>query len=307
LFDGTSIGNPRALTLGTAWSIVAGTTYISVATASGKILYFNSNNDSQAGTISFSSSQLSASSDGTVLAAAANSNDAQFETDRTVNIYSLPSGSTTQSFAYSYPNNQLTYMALAQTGTIIALGNSSSASTCPSEVMVVATTGGAPLYCVTGNLLFSPDSTLGAIPSGPTLSNLGSTNVYKNGTLVTAVPGVAVGWLDNNRLLVNNYIVESQSSTIINSGTTIYDAAGSMVGTTPFPGMDPFQVVSAANSTVYDFTNNSIVSLTAGTTIWASGNLARASDSNGGFGPTSGVTATQVIFASDTLVLAQAY
>jgi hypothetical protein len=308
VFDGTSIGNPRTLTLGTAWSLAAGSSYISIATASGKIFYFNASDDSPAGTISFSSSQLSASADGSVLAAAANQNELTGMTvDESVHIYSLPTGMLTNTFAYSYPNNSLRSMTLAQTGTTIALGNSSGASTCPSEAAVEPVSGGAPLYCLMATPLFSPDGTLGAIPSGPSPGNLGSTNMYKNGTLVTAVPGVGVGWIDNNRLLVDNYTVELEGTIIVNNGTTIYDAAGNQVGTTPLLGVDPFQVVSAANSTVYDITQNFIVSLTTGATTWASGNLVRASDYTGVLGPTGGITATQVIFASDSLVLAQPY
>jgi hypothetical protein len=46
----------------------------------------------QEGQIDFSSSQLRLSSDGTVLAAAANNEDFQYVTDRKVKVFALPSG-----------------------------------------------------------------------------------------------------------------------------------------------------------------------------------------------------------------------
>jgi hypothetical protein len=299
----TSTANPRTLTLGSARGIAAGTSYISVATASGQLFYFNASDESLAGVINFSGS-FSASADGTVLAAAPNSTG-------TTNIISLPSGKTINTFPMSY-------LALIQTGTSIAFANDSTATTCPSEIMVVPVTGGAPLYCMPdipqyGTAVFSPDGTLGALSTEPT-QNLGSTNVYRNGTLTTAVPGVASGWLDNKRLLATQYTTNPDFVGPVSVGSNIYDAAGNKLGTTTAAfgifsasGVAPepsFQVVSAAPDSLYGIYENVIVSLTSGTTTWASGNIMR---STGGAYPTGGITGTQVIFPSDNLVLAQPY
>src|SRR5208283_5052237 len=89
ILDGASLaGQPRYLTLGQASSIAAGTGYFSVATASGEILYFDASTDVMLGTINFLSSQLSMSSDGTVLAAAATASPLQNPPDTSVNVYS---------------------------------------------------------------------------------------------------------------------------------------------------------------------------------------------------------------------------
>jgi hypothetical protein len=317
VFDGSSsIASPRTLTLGSTWSVAAGTNFISVATASGKIFYFNATDDSQAGSIDFATSQLYASADGTVLAAMATTHSAS--TDRTVNVYSLPSGNPINTFPYSYyadPDSDSPLLSLSQTGTVIALGNGSDAPTCTSEIMVVSVRGGTPVYCLpvippVWRFALSPNGTLGAVSAGPIYSNLGSTNIYNNGTFTAAVPSVAVGWLDDNRLILNDYVSVGNyppPEVIASNGTVIYDAAGKKVGTTPFLGLGPFQVVSAANNAVYEM-GNTIVSLNTGATTWASGNFAFASASM--FCPcgwTSAVSAAQVIFASDNLVLAQPY
>ena len=97
IFDGASLaGQPRYLTLGQVSSIAAGTGYFSVATASGQIFYFNASTDAMVGTINFLSSQISMSSDGTVLAASSISPDIQNQPNSTVNLYSLPSANLDQ-------------------------------------------------------------------------------------------------------------------------------------------------------------------------------------------------------------------
>jgi hypothetical protein len=157
IFDGTSLGGkPRSLTLGTAWAVAAGTTYISVATASGKILYFNASDDSQAGTIDFAASLLSASADGALLAARATDVYGAYSPDRTVNFYSLPSGTVSSSFAYSYPNTPLLYMAMSASATTLAETFFGS-PTAGCAVQVIAVKVAAP-SCATTPVMTSCDS-----------------------------------------------------------------------------------------------------------------------------------------------------
>jgi hypothetical protein len=135
-----------------------------------------------------------------------------------------------------------------------------------------------------------------------------TSKIYQNGTLITAVPGKAVGWLDNSRLLVDNTIPG-----ISLAGTTIYNSAGTKVATTPLltisaqydsgVPLSPLQVVSASANTVYETATNTIVSLASGNTLWASGNMFGPPD----YGTAGAVTGSQVIFVSDNLVLAQPY
>lgn len=73
----------------------------------------------QEGQIDFSSSQLRLSSDGTVLAAAANNEDFQYVTDRTVKVFALPSGAEIQSIPYAYPGPLPQDIALSGSGQVL--------------------------------------------------------------------------------------------------------------------------------------------------------------------------------------------
>jgi hypothetical protein len=96
LFDGASLSaTPRFLGYGMAWSIAGSSDEAAVGTAIGQILVFEPGQSKQQPTIYFSSSSIGLSSDGTALAVLANTNDAQYETDRTLNVYALPSARVT--------------------------------------------------------------------------------------------------------------------------------------------------------------------------------------------------------------------
>jgi hypothetical protein len=296
ILDGGSLSSqPRYLTLGRAWSIAGGTAYVSVATASGKILSFDSSTGALANTLNFSSSLLSTSSSGTLLAAMANSTDAQYEDERTLNVYSLPSGSVISTFPFSFSTPPTLFdMSLSGSGTVLAeqIGGSS----CRSEVLPV--TGGTPILCDTKGTLstlnLSPDGTLVAAATGDLQPGV-STNIYKNGTLVSAVPGWVVGWIDNARFLAITYSNTGIPGNVYN-GSIVYDSQGNVLSTQMLPEMHSIQTATA--NSVYSPTLNKIVSLDNGTSTWASGNAPR----DGGIGA---ITPSQVVFASGNLVLAQ--
>jgi hypothetical protein len=309
LYDGTSpAGSPRTLTLGAARSVVAGTTYISVATASGQIFFFNASDDSLVGQIPFSSQLLATSTDGTVLAARAYNGDFLLTTDDTLNVYDLPSTTPVDSFPYSSPNTILTYLTLSGTGTEIGeLFPGNSPSACATQVI---TLGGSVVLCnsTASDVALSPDGTL--IATSPAPSPTVTTSIYKNGTLATAVAGAAVGWIDNNHLLVQSYIQNMQTSgNVVPMGTAIYDVLDNMQAATPLAVVGLFQPVSGME--IYETQSNVIVSLQSGATLWASGNALDYEYLGLGIGgtgaPGGGITPTQVVFASGAQVLAQPY
>jgi hypothetical protein len=301
--DGASLSSqPRYLTLGAAWSIVGGTGYFSVTTASGEIFNYNAATDALIGTIPFSSSQLSMSSDGTVLAALANTNYAQDSTDRTINLYSLPSGSVTHSFPYSYNTSPFpASMSLSGGATVVMLNYApfSSTPTCANQPFPAS--GGSSIWCgADASALgpdLSPDGTLIALhTTGNTGPQTNATNIYKNGTLVTAVPGWSIGWLDNGRLLAitndsrNNY-----------TGSVIYGPTGTVLANPPLPAnIDEFDVVTS--NSIYSPLLNEILSLTSGAPTWASGNPLLTDGQS-----RSAIAGSQVVFTSGALVLAQPY
>jgi hypothetical protein len=306
VLDGTSLGGtPRTLTLGAAYAVAAGTSFISVATAAGKIFVFNSSDDSPAGTVDFGAWQLSASPDGSILAAAANPNFGS-RTNLTINIYSLPSGAVSSTFPYS---SSLAYMTMSGAGN--TLGELFNAPATPCLAQAISVPANTTILCdntpspqqIT-NIQLSPDGTLIADSNDTNGSTTPLTNVYKNGTLVTTLPGYAAGWLSNGELLVDNYAELDGNIGLSPTGTTIYDASGNQVSTPPLLGMDPFQLVPGSSTSLYDNYLNTIVSLTSGNTTWASGDPY----SNAGLDARSGgVTGTQVVFISNNLILAQPY
>ena len=303
VFDGASLsGQPRSLTLGRIRDIAGGTDFVSVATASGKILYFNASDNTLVGTISFSSEQLAASSDGAVLAASAAGYPSPLAPDQTLNIYSLPSGTLINTFPYSYPQTGSYSMTMSGSGTIVAQVFDPPTPACSAQVIRIS--DGAPILCDTTmtikSMALSPDGTLAA--ASPVISSSMTTSIYKNGILVATVPGGVAGWLDNTRLVVTKYtdVVGDPLLGPIAAGTTIYDSLGKILGTLPISEL-PFSQVITANS-VYLPESNTIMSLTTGGVSWATGN---PSD-YGGIGAISG---SQVVFwsGSGNLVLAQPF
>lgn len=279
VLDGTSVSTtPRFFDTGAAWSIAGGTNYAAIATANGKIYYYllSSSSTTPAGVIDFSSSKIALSSDGTVLVAQANSNDSQYETDRTLNVYSIPSGSLTYNIPYQFgtgiPN--LFDFSLSGSGTVTGqiLGTFSSSTSLWTYTRKVApTTGGSIIWSDSppdsnDAIHLSPDGTLIAISSGPT-SPTSATNIYKNGLLATAVSGFAVGWIDNNQLLVNNYVVRYPSLSVF-SNCSIYDATGAVQPGCNLPEL--FQIQPVSSSSVYSPALNQILSVPAGTPIYTS-------------------------------------
>ena len=293
VFDGASLSSqPRFLTLGAARSIAGGAGYFSVATASGEIFNYDANSDALVGTIPFSSAQLSLSSSGTVLAALAHSDYSQYEPDVSVNIYALPAGTVTTSFPYSVNTVPTPIgLSLSGSGTVLAVNFALPYSPCSSQVFPI--NGGASIWCGIDTTFLdpqlSPDGTLIAVQNGG--GSADSTNIYKNGVLATAVPGWAIGWLDNGRVLAITFDAKNNYT-----GSVIYGPLGNVLATSPVPEMYAFDV--ATPNTVYSPELNAIVSLTTGAPTWASANSARRMGA---------ITNSQVIFASGSLVLAQPY
>jgi hypothetical protein len=291
VFDGASIGGPpRFFALGPAQSIAGGTGYFSVATASGQIYYFNSSTAALVGTIDLSSSILSMSSDGTVLAAWSEN-----PPNSSVNIYSLPAATLINSFPYGSING-VREISLSGSGTVLAQLPSNTSG---CDAAAVAVTGGAPIWCdTTGNVntvQLSPDGTLVAASTEPYSAPNPITSIYKNGVLTTSVPGWGLGWLDNAQFLASNYQEEAAPPhDTVYLGNFIYSSQGGVLSAPTLPEISAIDVVSA--DAVYSPALNTILSLTTSAPTWQSGNPST------GIGAVSG---SRVVFASGEFVLAQ--
>jgi hypothetical protein len=281
VLDGTTAAStPRYFGTGEAWSIAGGANYAAVATAIGKIYYFTPSASSPlVGTINFSSSKVALSTDSTVMVAAANITDSQYETDRTLNVYALPAGTLTYTIPYHYAINstELFDFTLSGSGTILGQILGTIGATLSQETLsrqVGPTTGGPIIWSDTPSTTYdpirlSPDGTLIAVASNAQTSNA-TTTIYKNGTLVKSVPGYAAGWIDNNQLLVNAYteVASGPGISYKYAGASIYDATGTLSSTPTLPEIDQLQPINSTS--FYDPSNNEIFSLPSGNILYSS-------------------------------------
>jgi len=162
----------------------------------------------------------------------------------------------------------------------------------------VAVTDGTVLWCDTtgtiNKLQLSPDGTLVAASTTRYASPNPTTSIYQNGSLTASVPGWIVGWLDNARLLADNYQVDLlPPHDTVYLGNFIYNAQGSTLGTLSLPEATDYEVISAFQ--VYSPSLNSIYSTTSSAALWMSG------DASSGIG----AVGSEVVFTSGTLVLVQ--
>jgi hypothetical protein len=271
VLDGASTSTtPRYFGMGQVWSMAGSSNLVAIAAANGTISYYSPSSTSTApvGTINFPSSKIALSSDGTVLVAEANQNDYVYEPDRTLKVFSLPSGNLTYSIPAQYGAGNFTIydFSLSGSGTTTGLVTSSGSQVGP-------TTGGAPVWSVNtqnDGINLSPDGTLIAVSTGYSTytKDATTTNIYTNGMLTTAVTGLAVGWIDNNQLLVNNY-PPGYKAPATYSNATIYSATGSPIAATvPLPELLTFQPVNS--SAIYSPTLNTIFALPSGNTLYTS-------------------------------------
>jgi len=272
IFDGSSLsGIPRYLTLGAATSISGSSSKAAVATASGKILYFQPTVATPEGSIEFSGAKIALSSDGTVLAAAASASN--LLPDRTLKVFSLPGETLINSWPYSQSGTDLIDFTLSDSGTMIGqITGTYVTSTWNRQVGPL--TGGTVWSDVPGTsdpgpIRLSPDGTLVAVSEHKNPSIDLTTKIYKNGILVTAVPGWVVGWIDNGRILVNEYINESPDS--VHSAfahASIFSATGTELSQPALPELLNIQDVTS--DSIYSPDLNEIFSLSTGQSTWSS-------------------------------------
>jgi hypothetical protein len=324
ILDGASAATatPRYFGYGEAFSVVGGTGRFAVATASGAILTFDSNTLAPEGTpIDFAAHKLALSADGSVLVAqGAGQEYGVYST----NVYSLPGGSLQYTWPYTFSGGvgvATQDITLSGSGTV--LGQSLYTSTglntpASSTEQVGPPTGGSPIYSKTvATLAFgddampmrlSPDGTLFAT------SQLGSvtdenippgTNFFRNGTFITAIAAWPVGWLDNSRLLVNEYTLNNHGSVpvMMYSRCSLYGPDGVATGQACALPLELQDIQPVSTDIVYEPHTNFMYSVSSGKASWHSGDAPGLQR----FPPTGAVAGSNVIFVSGTDLLAQGY
>ena len=308
ILDGATLSTtPRFLSQGTAFDIAASTSTVAVATAAGNVYLYNPADTTLQETIPFQSSQLALSSDGSELAASNDSAYAQYHNDETLNLYALPGATVTRSWPYQFDATGLFAFSLSPDGS--AIGQSTGTFTNSAwqyKRFVASTKDGSVLWSDTptsGNGL----SGIGNSPDAPLLSpngdNIAASNgpaatsavvIYQNAKQTAALSGVAVGWIDENDLLVDLYTYNSKTEQTTYQGSTIYTPTGTAVSSPGLPQILSFQPLTS--SSIYVPATNTIYSTSTGSSTWTS------TYPNGGKGA---VVNNQVIFLSGARVVVQ--
>lgn len=282
LVDGASLATTaRPFGFGQAWSIAGSSSVAAVSTASGKIPLINSATAAIDGAIDFPASKVSLSSDGNTLAAMSDAIDSQYEPDRTLNLYSLSIQRVIQSFPYTYQDEApfqpfLVDFTLSNEGNFIAQTLVRLQTPTPVWKREIAPLTGSPIIwsdspatvappgsSSAAPILLSPDGTLADVYAGGADASY-TTNIYQHGTLITAISGIPVGWIDNNRILVNQYTAAAGGTQY--AGAVIYDSTGVRLATPALPELKSIQTVTP--DSVYDPSHNAIYSLTTGQPTW---------------------------------------
>ena len=309
LVDGATLGGAvRQFGYGEVASIAGGTDHFAIATGSGAIVYFDSATLAQEGQIPLYASKIVLSADGTLLVA-------QDAARQTVQVYSLPAG--TLLYTWSYPDTTtMEDIELSASGTVLGQAMSTNVSTLGYTIEASAPTGGSQVFSADFTniaigappLQLSPDGSLiayaltGTSPINSYTAFSPGTNLLQNGTLVTVFSGLGMGWLDNSRLLVNNYVPVIPGNSLAYSGCSVYGSNGLNTGAPCALPNEIHQFQSVAADQIYVPTTNQILSVSTGNIVWASADPDVWLNQ-----PTSAVAGSRVIFVSGIDALAQSF
>jgi hypothetical protein len=127
------------------------------------------------------------------------------------------------------------------------------------------------------------------------LTPVSATRIFVNGALSAAATGWAVGWLDDNRLLLNRFRYTTTPPAAVYDGSVILNSAGQTVASPALPQMERIQPLPS--NRLYSPRYNQIYDVTTGASVWSSAASA---------GLQQGAASDDfVVFASDATVRAE--
>lgn len=263
VYDGsTGTNTPQYLGFGSIFEIVASPTRIAVATHAHGIQIYDAQTRALERTIALHAGDLSISADGNSLAALPTYGGSALD-DYSVRLYSVATGALLNTWPYFYSS-----------GSSIPIGITLSANGAVLGIEMdfdvtnyFSTAGGPSIYSSPALGPLSPDGTYLAETTGSAGPDM-NTNLRESGVLRQAVPGQAVTWINDNRLMVSRYAYTSMSIWDYHH-TEFYDLAGLLQGSITL-GHVPRDVQYIGNDMIYDRDFNDVVSLTTGQRIWAS-------------------------------------
>lgn len=264
---------PTLYSLGAARSIAGSDSRFAVATASGRIFYFDANTRQLQDEIEFVSGKIRMSADGNLLAASAEYTYAQYRTDRTLKVFSLPSETVAAEWAHSFGGNLLLDFTFSRSGNMVGrVARMTGANT----TGYVTQLNGTPVWTHVGEppsgifppIQISPNGTLIALADGDAAEPTAS-NVYLNGTLSSVASGYAIGWVDDNRLLLNRYSTPRSPLLPRYEGADLVNASGQII-TSLLPLPELFEIQAISGNRIYSPDTNEVYDLTTGERTWSS-------------------------------------
>ncbi|WP_437569304.1 hypothetical protein [Sorangium sp. So ce542] len=207
---------------------------VALATASGKTLIYDTAalDAGPSAIVPFHSSKVLLSSDGSLLAARAALDS--YTEDRSLRLFSLPDGEELASISR---DRVVQDFSMSFDGSTV--GRTYHIDGRMTERVVSGWSGGEPLFQDTGIRrpapLVSPDGHRFVVTDAVPTEGCGFTQFYEDGALVNAVPGCAIGWIDDSRVLVQTYVFHSGRTRWEYKASTIYDELGNPIAAPPLP------------------------------------------------------------------------
>ncbi len=256
-----------------------------IATASGHTLVMSVGaTTAVTGMLQVLASQTALSDDGSILVAT-DLSGGQTGDDRSLHTFSTADGSLLYTWPYQLPAYGTTLLgfSFAPKGRVICqmLGTCDvNACWIPSRLYTDPVGNTFPSYGPTPyttsvDLLteqtprFSPDgvhAVFGPIGYG----GQATTQVYSNGSLVTAVSGIALAWLDDDHFIDATYRYQSQGGfgTYVQDTVQIYDSTGTVIGSAMLPDIQGLPLVPVGGTLVFCPWLNEVLDYSTGAVYW---------------------------------------
>jgi len=230
-----------------------------------------------------------------------------------VQVYNLPAGNLL--YTWPYPYGSVTAETISRDVTLSASGNvlGQVLTTLPEQGITLQAsgpTGGSTIFSTPVNnssssyfpdwhlIHITPDGTL---TTAQTEASPPAANLLQNGILVTAFSGLPGGWLDNNRLLVNNYAPDGKGN-FFYSGCSIYGPNGIPNSAACALPEEVRRLQPLTSDTIFIPATNQIRVVSTGALSWMSGDAFEWQQS-----PQAAVAGSTVIFVSGIDLLAQSF
>jgi hypothetical protein len=260
--------------LGAVLSTAANGNTIAIALDVGTIRLYDAQTLAFEDEIAFRSDHLEISADGSILAARATDVDAQGGLSHRLRVYSLPSKTIVNEWQHS--TFSLTDFDLAESGAAIGQGLSER-NVSGIRTWSVTTPAGAPVWTTSepissfetfdAFIRLSPSGAYYATPSGERDERETVTHIYHDGVLSSAVPGFAIGWIDDARLLLIRYRRSSHGNQDEFETMVVADALGQPLATPAMAATGRMQRVNS--SSIYSPELNQTLDVQTGSALWS--------------------------------------